>query len=158
MSIVVISIILGACSAGCLIVSIRRRSLAFSVVATMAAAIALVVPLAPRFSIDVQLYLLSGGLAVLGLVAAAQSLRLRKIYRSRSSWIGAFAFLLLAGRQVYALYRLKANLAEARRLGYMIDHLSVEQWIVGVLWPYAILASFVIWQHWQHREFKKFGV
>lgn len=95
-------------------------------------------------SIDTQLYILTSGLAILGLIAAWQAFRLRSIYRSYSSWIGAFTFLLLAGRQVYALYRLKANLAEARRLGYMIDHLSAEQWVIGVLWPYVILAGFVL--------------
>lgn len=108
-------------------------------------------------NIDVQLYLLTSGLAILGLVATWQAFRLRKIYRSYSSWIGAFTFLLLAGRQVYALYRLKSNLAEARRLGYMIDHLSVEQWIVGIVWPYAIFAGFIAWQHWQRADLKKLG-
>lgn len=109
-------------------------------------------------SIDVQLYLLTSGLASLGLVAVWQAWRLRRIYRSYASWIGAATFLLLSGRQVYALVRLHANLAEARRIGYMIDHLSLEQWIVGVLWPYAIFAGFVLYQHQQRRDLKRLGI
>lgn len=109
-------------------------------------------------SIDAQLYILTSGLAALGLIAAWQALRLRNIYRSYSSWIGAITFLLLAGRQVYALIRLRANLAEARRLGYMIDHLSTEQWLVGVVWPYAVIVGFILWQDRQHRDLKKLGI
>lgn len=109
-------------------------------------------------SIDAQLYLLTSGLAILGLIAAWQAFRLRKIYRTYSSWIGAVTFLLLAGRQVYVLYRLRSNIAEARRLGYMIDHLSLEQWIVGVLWMYLTAVGFVLWQHRQHRDLKRLGI
>lgn len=109
-------------------------------------------------NIDAQLYILTSGLAALGLVAAWQAYRLRKIYRTYSSWIGAVTFLLLAGRQVYALIRLRANIAEARRLGYMIDHLSAEQWVVGILWPYVIFTGFILWQHWQHRDLKRLGI
>lgn len=109
-------------------------------------------------SIDVQLYLLTGGLTVLGLVAAWQAFRLGTIYRSHASWIGAVTFLLLAGRQAYALYRLQHNINEARERGYMIERLTAEQWLVGVLWGYVIMAGFITWQHLQRRDLKKIGL
>lgn len=109
-------------------------------------------------SIDAQLYVLTGGLATLGIVAARQAWRLRTIYRSHASWIGAITFLLLAGRQIYALYRLQHNIKEARLRGYMIERLTAEQWIVGVLWGYAIMGGFVLYQHYQHRDLKKLGI
>lgn len=110
-------------------------------------------------TIDTQLYLLTGGLSVLGLVSAWQAWRLRMIYRSRSSWIGMVTFLLLGGRQAYSLFRLRTNISDARARGAMIDHLTIEQWIVGVLWVYAIMIGFVAWQHWQHRELERsFGI
>ena len=109
-------------------------------------------------SVDIQLYLLSSGLTTLSMVAAWQSWRLRKIYRSRSSLIGVVTFVLLGGRQAYVLFRLKNNIAAARAKGLMIESLTTEQWIVSVLWAFAIMIGFVTWQHWQHRELKALGI
>lgn len=109
-------------------------------------------------SIDVQLYLIVGGLVVCSLITTWQAFQLRKIYRSSSSLIGALAFLAFGGKQVYGLVRLKSNIAGARLRGVMIDHLSTEQWLVGVVWSYAIVFGFILWMHWQHRDLKKLGV
>lgn len=109
-------------------------------------------------TIDNQLYLLTGGLAVLSIIAAWQASKLRSIYRSGSSWVGAITFFLLGARHVYSLVRLKSNIAGARARGVMIDHLTTEQWIVGVGWVYVIMIGFVAWQHWQHRDLKKLGI
>ena len=106
-------------------------------------------------SIDLQLYLLSGGLAGGGAIAAWQSFRRRKIYRSTSAFIGMVTFVLLGTRQVYSILRLRSSIAQARTRGTMIEHLSIEQWIVGVLWGYLIIVGFVLWQHWQHLEIKR---
>jgi hypothetical protein len=111
-----------------------------------------------RMTIDFQLYLITSGLAVGALIAAWKAFHLRSILRSRSSLFGAFIFLLLGARQSYSLFRLKANLVDARAKGYMIDHLSTEQWLVGVLWPYVVIYGFVFWLYWQHRDLKRLGV
>lgn len=109
-------------------------------------------------SIDAQLYILTSGLALGMVVVAWQAFRLRKVYRSHSALIGAITFLLLGSRQVYTLFRLRSNIAQARRQGIMIDHLSLEQWLVGVVWGYAIVIGFLIWMHWQHRDLEKLGL
>lgn len=109
-------------------------------------------------SIDAQLYILTSGLALGMAVVAWQAFRLRKVYRSHSALIGAITFVLLGSRQVYTLFRLRSNIAQARRQGVMIDHLSLEQWLVGVVWGYAIVIGFLIWMHWQHRDLEKLGL
>lgn len=109
-------------------------------------------------SIDTQLFLLTGGLALGMTIVAWQAFRLREIYRSRSALVGAVTFLLLGSRQVYNLFRLRSNIADARTRGIMIDHLSLEQWLVGVVWGYAIVIGFLIWMHWQHRDLKRLGL
>jgi hypothetical protein len=103
-------------------------------------------------SIDVQLYLLNAGLTGGAFFAAWQAFGLRKTYRSKSSWVGAFTFLSMGLHQAYDLYRLQSAIAEARAKGYMIDHLTTEQWLSGVLWLYVIVAGFILWLHLQHRE------
>ena len=109
-------------------------------------------------SIDTQLYLIAGGLTLLLLFAAWQAFKLRGIYRSNSSWVGAFTFFLLASRQAFTLYRLKSNIAAARARGIMIDHLTTEQWLVAVVWAYAVAIGFVVWMHWQRQDLKRLGV
>lgn len=109
-------------------------------------------------SIDHQLFLIVGGFALAMLIPAWQSFQLRAIYRSGSSAVGALTFLMLAGKNVYGFLRLRANIADARAKGIMIDHLTPEQWIVGVVWSFAIAAGFIWWLHWQHRDLKKLGV
>lgn len=108
-------------------------------------------------SIDTQLYLITGGLAVLVGFAAYQAYRLKDLYRSKSSAFGAFVFMLFGLRQIYTLFRLKHNIADARAKGVMIESLSLEQWLVGVLWAYAIAIGFVIWLYWQRNDLKKLG-
>lgn len=109
-------------------------------------------------SIDLQLYLITIGIVAGTLIAAWQAFKLRSIYRSNSSLFGAFVFLLLGARQLYGLIRLKSTIADLRAKGVMIDHLTTEQWIVGVVWVYAIVIGFIIWQHWKRRDLRKLGI
>lgn len=109
-------------------------------------------------AIDTQLYLITSGIAALTLIAAWQAFKLRSIYRSGSSLFGACVFLLLGARQLYGLIRLHSTIADLRAKGVMIDHLTVEQWLVGVVWIYAILVGFVVWQHWKRNDLKKLGI
>lgn len=109
-------------------------------------------------TIDTKLYLITGGIAALSLVATWQAFRLKTIYGSGSSLFGAFVFFLFGARQFYLLIRLKTQIAEARAQGVMIDKLTVEQWVVGVIWVYAIVIGFVIWMHWRRRDLKKLGI
>lgn len=109
-------------------------------------------------SIDTQLYLLTAGIAIGMSIVAWQAFQLRKIYRSHSSLIGALSFLALGLKQVYGLIRLHSLIAEARAKGVMIEHLSIEQWLVGVFWNYLIIMSFIFWLHLQHRDLKQLGI
>lgn len=109
-------------------------------------------------SIDAQLYVITAGLTLGVLVAAWQAYQLKKLYRSKSSAFGAFVFVLFGARQTYSLLRLKANISAARAQGTMIDHLNAEQWIVGVVWAYAIIVGFNVWLHWKYLDLKKLGI
>lgn len=121
-------------------------------------------------TIDVQIWVVSGTFTLLSLVAAWQAWRLKKIYRSGSSWIGMITFILLGGQRLYGLFRLQANIEKSRAIieeakakgvnmrGVNLDRLSPEQWL-GVAWSFAIIFGFIVWQHWQHRDFEKnFGI
>lgn len=80
-----------------------------------------------------------------------------------------FTFILLGLQRLYGLYRLKANIATSRLIldeakakgvnlrGVSLDRLSPEQW-VGIIWSFAILAGFILWQHWQYRDLKRLGM
>lgn len=153
---ILIPFIFGACSLGCLIASVWRKSLALSLFGTALAVAGFAISI-QALNVDAQLYLLSSGLTVGFLFAAWQALRLRKAYRSKSSLIGAIAFLLLLGRQLYSLIRLRANLRDARAQGIIFDHLSGEQWLI-VVWAYAIMLCFVLWQHRQYKDLKRLGI
>lgn len=107
-------------------------------------------------SIDTQLFVFTGGLAVGMLFVAWMAYRLRRIYRTNSALVGALAFIALAARQVYGLLRLRSQIAEARTKGVMIDHLSLEQWLVGVGWAYLIVILFIVWMLWQRHDYFKF--
>lgn len=109
-------------------------------------------------SIDAQLYLLTGGLSIIIGFAAYQAYTLKNLYKSKSSALGAFIFILLGARQVYSLLRLHHNIADARANGVMIDHLTLEQWLVGVVWAYLIAFGFTIWLHWQRNDLRKLGI
>ena len=109
-------------------------------------------------TIDTQLFLITGGLTICSLVCAWQAYMLGGILRANSAKFGAFVFFLLGARQVYGMIRLKANIATARARGVMIDQLTVEQWLVGVIWVYAIMIGFIIWLHWRRSDLKKLGV
>lgn len=120
-------------------------------------------------SIDAQLFVITGGLAVCSLFATWQAFRLRAIYRSKASWVGAVTFLLWGGRHVYSLTTLRGNIAKSRLIieeaklkgvnlrGVTLDHLTGEQWL-NIIWIYAIAFGFIWWQHLQHRDLKKLGV
>lgn len=109
-------------------------------------------------TIDTQLYLITAGLALGSAVAAWQAFQLRNFYRSGSALFGAFVFLSLGARQIYTLIRLHAAIADARARGIMIDHLSTEQWIVGVAWTYQITIGFIVWQYWKRQDLRKYGI
>ena len=122
-----------------------------------------------RMSIDIQLYIISGGLVVLSGVAAWQAFRLRAVYRSKASWIGMVTFILLGLQRLYGFYGLKKNIAKSRLIiedakakgvnlrGVNLDRLSPEQW-VGIAWSIIVLLGFIAWQHWQHRDLRRIGV
>lgn len=109
-------------------------------------------------TIDTQLFLITGGLVICAVIAAWQAWKLGGILRANSAKFGAFVFFLLGARQVYGMIRLKANIADARARGVMIDRLTVEQWIVGVIWVYAIMIGFIVWMHWRRSDLKKLGI
>lgn len=108
--------------------------------------------LSSLFTIDVQLYLFTAGLTLALLVAAWQAGRLHNEYRSRSSVVGALAFLLLALRQVYAMLTLRSAIADARTRGFMIEQFTLEQWLTLVIWPYIVAGLFIWWLTWKRIE------
>lgn len=111
-----------------------------------------------NLSIDTQLYILSVGICIIQLIPIYQAYVLKTLYKSNSALFGAFVFFLSGSRQAYVLFRLRYNIADARAKGYMIDHLTLEQWLVGIVWIYAIGIGFVIWLHWKRYDLKKLGL
>lgn len=108
--------------------------------------------------IEAQLYIITGGICILFLIPIYQAYVLKTLYKSKSSLFGAFVFFLVGSRQTYALFRLKHNINELKAKGVIIEKLTIEQWLVGVVWVYAIAIGLIIWLHWKRHDLKKLGL
>lgn len=135
-----------------------RRSYQLSALGLVFSTAGFLVSVANFEDVVVQFYLLTCGICFLSGVAALQALMFKKYYPSGSSWLGMIAFVLWGLRFAYNTYRLGHSIEEARAKGYMIEHLTTEQWLVAVIWAYAITLAFILWQHWRRWDLKKLGI
>lgn len=108
-------------------------------------------------NILMQIQLIVLGLGIAYAVVVMQIFILARIYRSWSWWIGAATIIALATRQLYLIIKVPTSILEAHLRGYMIDHLSSDQW-VQVGWQYLVAVGFIVWMDWQRRDLQKLGV
>jgi hypothetical protein len=108
-------------------------------------------------NIVTQLILIVLGIGVGFSLIGVQGVLLWRIYRSYSSLVGAFGFLLLGAKQVWSLVQLPSQIIQAQMKGVMIEHLTGTQWF-SVIWSYLIMGVFLTYQDWLRRDLRKLGV